>query len=440
MMRSSLSRTLSVCLWIGLALTTAHAEDAPRPTAARAPAGPFGSDPADPSALALEIEHRVGQKDSLFRLSPLKPLHDWVDAARKSFYEKTHFKLGSTWAHLFQGLSESLPGTDQWGTATTVGIVGTWELIHRGKPTQGNLFFKVEGRWNYGTTGPQTLGAVGLGSLANTGNTYDKYVPAFILRNIYWEQGGEEAGWAVRIGKMSPDAMFGTSRHLTPVTTFLSFAATGPFSIGLPDSGLGIAGAWYPTDRIRIMGAVTDANGLRFDWGDISEGDFFEALEFGAKLWPKTDKAGYSKVVFWHSDGTSDGQPVNGSAGPSGYGFFLLHEHELSDSGNTVLLLKYGHSLHESAFYRHQAGAALMFYAPSLLPGGLENDLFAIALTWVDPTTAGSRPEYALEIFYRFPLFPGVDTTLSYQGVIHPALDPDNDYATVISLRIRWTF
>ncbi len=81
-----------------------------------------------------------------------------------------------------------------------------------------------------------------------------------------------------------------------------------------------------------------------------------------------------------------------------------------------------------------------MFYAPSLLPGGLENDLFAIALTWVDPTTAGSRPEYALEIFYRFPLFPGVDTTLSYQGVIHPALDPDNDYATVISLRIRWTF
>jgi hypothetical protein len=224
------------------------------------------------------------------------------------------------------------------------------------------------------------------------------------------------------------------------VTTFLSFAATGPFSIALPDSGLGIAGAWYPNDRIRIMGAVTDANGLRFDWGDISEGDFFEALEFGAKLWPKTDKAGYSKLVVWHTDGTSDGQPVNGSNGPSGYGFFVLHEHELTEDGNTVLLLKYGHAFDDSAFYRYQAGFALMFYSPSLLSRGIDNDLVGIALTWIEPTTTGTRDEYALEIFYRFPFFPGVDTTLHYHGVIHPALDPTNDFGSAISLRIRWTF
>jgi hypothetical protein len=439
MMRSALSRALSAFLWIGLAVTAAQAEEERQGPGSLAPRGPFGSDPEDPSALALEIEHRISQKDSFFKVSPLKPFHDVIDAARKRLYEKTHFKVGATFAHLFQGLSESLPDTDQWGTATTVGIVGTWGLVHWGKPTQGNLFFKVEGRWNYGTTGPQSLGALGLGSLANTGNTYDAYVPAFILRNFYWEQGSEKAGWAYRIGKMSPDAMFGSSRHLTPVTTFLSFAATGAFSMALPDSGLGIAGAWYPTERIRIIGAVTDANGLRFDWGDISEGDFFSAIEFGAILWPKTDKAGYSKLALWHTDGTSDGQPVNGSRGPSGYGFFVLHEHELSQSGNTVLVLKYGYAANDSAYFRHQAGAALMFYAPTLLPGGIDNDLFAISLVWMDPTAA-PRNEVALEIFYRFPLFPGVDTTLHYHGVFHPSLDPDNDYGTAISLRIRWTF
>ena len=184
-MRSALLRLLSVCLLICLAPTTAQAQ------ADRAPPGPFGSDPEDPSALALEIEHRINQRDSLFRVSPLKPFHDMLDAARESLYEKTHFKLGATFAHLFQGLSESLPGTDQWGTATTVGLVGNWELINRGKPAQGNFYFKIEGRWNYGTTGPMTLGQVGVGSLANTGNTYEAYVPAFILRNIYWEQGSE---------------------------------------------------------------------------------------------------------------------------------------------------------------------------------------------------------------------------------------------------------
>lgn len=436
----ALFRILSALLLIGLATRFVQAEEDQKPTSSRAPRGPFGSDPEDPSALALEIEYRATQRPSLFQVSPLKPLHDRVDAARKGLYEKTHLKLGATFAHLFQGISESLPGSDQWGTATTVGLVGTWELISRGKPTRGNLYFKVEGRWNYGTTGPQTLGQVGLGSIAGTGNTYEGYVPAFILRNLYWEQGSEEAGWAVRLGKMSPDAMFGSSRHLTPVTTFLSFAATGAFSIGVPDSGLGIAGAWYPNASIRIIGAVTDANGLRFDWGDISEGDFFEALEVGAKLWPKTDKAGYSKVVLWHNDGTSDGQPINRSTGLSGYGFFLLHEHELSHDGDTVLVRKYGHSFDESALYRRQAGAALLFYAPSLLSKGIDNDLIAVALNWVDPTAAGSRPEYALEIFYRFPLFPGVDTTLHYHGVFNPALDPDGDYGTAISLRLRWTF
>jgi len=50
------------------------------------------------------------------------------------------------------------------------------------------------------------------------------------------------------------------------------------------------------------------------------------------------------------------------------------------------------------------------------------------------------RSEYNVEAFYRFPLFPSVDTTLSYQSVFNPALDPDNHHASVFSLRIRTTF
>jgi hypothetical protein len=33
-----------------------------------------------------------------------------------------------------------------------------------------------------------------------------------------------------------------------------------------------------------------------------------------------------------------------------------------------------------------------------------------------------------------------VDMTLSYQSVIRPALDPENDFASVFGVRLRTTF
>jgi hypothetical protein len=68
----------------------------------------------------------------------------------------------------------------------------------------------------------------------------------------------------------------------------------------------------------------------------------------------------------------------------------------------------------------------------------MQNDLVGLAFNWARPTNLSS--EYNVELFYRFPLFPLVDMTLSYQSVIKPALDPDNDHASAFSIRIRTTF
>ena len=54
--------------------------------------------------------------------------------------------------------------------------------------------------------------------------------------------------------------------------------------------------------------------------------------------------------------------------------------------------------------------------------------------------TEGSRPESNVEVIYRFPFFPGIDTTFSYMAVINPALDPNNDFASVFSLRLVSVF
>ncbi|MGK7896387.1 MAG: carbohydrate porin [Xenococcus sp. (in: cyanobacteria)] len=400
--------------------------------------GSFGSDPEDPSNLLPEIEERRTQRQSVLPVSPLKPLHDITDAVKNDLYERTNIKLGFVFSHLFQGLTESLPETDQWGTATAIDLLGSWDLVNQGKPNQGKFVFHMQGRWDYGTTGPGSLGPVSL--LSNpTANIFDAYDPPLVLRNLYWEQGSPDAGWAFRIGKITPDAILSSSQHLNATTTFITTAGTGSFSNALPDSGLGIVSAWYPSDRFKLVGLFSDANADRFDFGDIGEGDFFKAIEVGLKPFPKTPKSGYWKFTFWHTDGTSDGLGINGMTGVDGWGFFVKLEQELSDDGNAIAILRYGHGFNDSSIFRNLAGAHLLLYDP-LGESGLQNDLVGLALNYAELTAPGARGEYNIETFYRFPLFPGVDTTLSYQFIINPALDRNNNNASAFSFRIRSVF
>ena len=397
---------------------------------------PSLSDPDDPQNLLPAIRQRNEQRKSVLKVSPLEGLHKLTDKAKEDLYDATHIHLGLTLTHLFQWLDESLPGEDSWGTQTNLDLPVGWELIDRGEPTQGQVFFHVQGRWNYGTTSPQTLGTVALGSLGQTANTFDAYTPTFLLRNLYWQQGSEEAGWAFRIGKITPDAILSTSAHINAGTTFLPTIGF-TFANALPDSGLGVVGAWYINDRMRLLGIISDANANRQDFGDITAGDFYTAVEFAVKIAPRTPKAGYSKVTLWHTDSTSDGLPANGHLGPDGWGFFLKHEQELTDDGRAIAVLRYGRSYNESALYEWTAGASFLLYEP--FGPGLQNDLFGAAFHWAN-ATPGVRDESNLEIFYRFPLSPRVDVSLSYQSVFTPALDLGIDQANVFSLRLRTTF
>ncbi len=451
-MRSSIVFLVTLaCLLSCFVVATANAQDpqvgsnddAQTASDDKAKGVQLSDDPDDPENLLLGIQQRHALKNSLFPASPLQRLHEATDQAKQDFYEATHIKLGLTLTHLSQWLSEAPLADDTWGSATDLDFLATWELVDRGEPTQGQLTFHLQGRWDYGTTGPETLGTESLGSLVGTANTFAPYSPAFLVRNLYWQQGSEEAGWAYRIGKITPDAMLATSAHISAHTTFLPTAAIGPFANALPDSGLGIAGAWYINDRLKLLGIISDANADRNDFGDIGEGDLYTAIELAVKIAPRTPKAGYSKITLWHTDGTEDGLPANGQLGPDGWGFFIKHEQELTADGRAIGILRYGKSFDDSAFYEQQAGAHFLLYNPTGLTQ-LQNDLLGVGYTWAQATESDPdvdiRSESNLEIFYRFPIFPQVDMTLSYQSVFNPALDPDNDHASAFGIKIRTTF
>jgi len=425
---------------------TARAQEAessednkPKPNASVPSGDGMLSDPDDPQNQLPLIQERKAEKDAVFQLSPLQGAHDRMNEWNKDLKEKTGLEFGMNSNTLFQGLNGTLPDEDPWGVATTFDVVGTWELINRGQPSKGRLLFQFEGRWAYGTPGPTNLGPAGLGSLGFTANIYAPYVPTFLpIRNFYWQHGSKKAGWAYRVGRITVDQIFSTSRHISAALTFQPISGTGPFVIGLADSGWGAAGAWYPSERVGVVGAVHDADSNRQDFV-TPDGNLFTSIELGVQIAPQTDKAGYSKLTVWHTDGTSDGQAINGSLGPPGWGFMLKLENELTADGRAIGILRYGKSFDGSALYRQLAAAHWLLYDPHFI-GRIRNDLMGVAVNWVEPTQSGTRGETNIEVFYRFPLVPGFDTTFSYQGIINPALDLGVDFASAFSVRFRAVF
>ena len=111
---------------------------------------------------------------------------------------------------------------------------------------------------------------------------------------------------------------------------------------------------------------------------------------------------------------------------------------QITDDGRAIGILKYGKSFDDSAVFEQQAGASFLLYNPTR--SGLQNDLLGVGFNWVNPGIPDTRSEYNLECFYRFPILPNVDMTLSYQSVFNPSLDPGNDHASAFSIRFRTTF
>ena len=401
----------------------------------------------DPVVELYQIQQRREQAKtpgySLFRTSPLTPLRQRGIAAENRLYDRTNIRFGTNINTLLQGLTDNIPGTDSYGLGSFATFVGTWDGFRKGCPNQGQITLGVEGRWNWGTTDPNTLGNVGLGSMTFTSNPFTTYTPTFIVRNFFWRQGSREAGWMYRIGRVTPDQFLQTSTHITPLTTFHPIAGTGAFSMGLPDSGLGMFGGFFINDRVNIAGVVSDANANRADFGHLSEGDLFYAVELQAKIFPVTQNAGYSKVSFWYNDGTEDGNPLNGSTGPAGWGVFIKHEQELTRNGRVIGIMRWGRSYKDSAIYDKQAAGHLVVYDPFCSGRykelGFNSDAAGVAYNWAQPTGI-DRDESNVELFYRFALLPEMDATVSYQAIINPALDLGNDYGSAISLRLRSTW
>lgn len=412
---------------------TVFAQDSlqsPSPASASA----FTDDFDDPENRLAHREERVQQRKGLIEASPLQGFQDWFGELSDNIYGRTDLRLGLALHHVFQWADTVIEDTDSYATATDFDVIGNWKFFNKGEQNEWSLFFNLEGRWDYGTLGPQTLGFVSVGTSGGTANSFVAYSPAFTMRQIYLQRGSTESKWGYRIGKVTIDGLLTSSRHINPNTTFLPNAGTGMFVNAPADSGLGVIGRHSFNESWSALALITDANADRRDMGDISAGDFYKAAEVHWKAPKDATRAAGAKLTIWDTDGTKDGLPANGGTGNSGYGYSVLVESDLTDDGRAALVARYGRSYDGAAIYDAQAGLHFLLYQPAG-PLRFGNDVFGAAINWVDSATPGAREEYNFETFYRFPFLPNLDMTVSYQYIKDPAVTREFDHSNVFSIR-----
>ena len=145
-MKNAVLFSLTLAMLTCLNSATTSAQTAQPSASSDMPVG-ITTDIRDPVVLLRTIRQKREQAetpdDSLFRTSPLTPLRKWSIAQEKRIYEATDIKLGTTLTTLLQGLSDEIQGEDDFGMATGMSFVGTWDGWNKGLPKQGELTFEL---------------------------------------------------------------------------------------------------------------------------------------------------------------------------------------------------------------------------------------------------------------------------------------------------------
>ncbi len=123
---------LLVCIGPGMA----SAEDNALDGSAGQHRGSSFASPEDPME---RVRTQHGGKDNLFDVSALGRFYKGLDSARAGFHESTGFKAGAFHSTVYQYVSDTLPGQDDYGVATISGLYGTWDAIDKSDPTRGQF-------------------------------------------------------------------------------------------------------------------------------------------------------------------------------------------------------------------------------------------------------------------------------------------------------------
>ena len=247
----------------------------------------------------------------------------------------------------------------------------------------------------------------------------------------YWLQYLNEGQTGLIVGRYDPNDFFDVLGYANPWTTFQNLSILFNTSIALPDWGFGIgAGHWFEGDQLYLFGSVSDANAvLTKEEFEFDTDELYKTVEFG---WSPGRDQRYFKnlhVTLWQVDERED----DGIDDADGITLGVNWTWDLT----YMLFAKIGSS-------DADAPNDPQIAENSVTIGGIyyfanRSDLVGIAYNESELAADGLDDQTTLEAFYRFQLAQNLAITPSIQILGDPALNPDEDEITVLSLRLRLT-
>jgi len=343
--------------------------------------------------------------------------------------EKHGFSFSVDYSAVGLGANES-PGEDR-SSSGMVRLFGSWDLVGRDTTNTGAFVWKIEHRHSYTDVAPSgfgfNLGYVGL------------FEPSFSdqgtrLTNLYWRQ--RLAGGRVTLlgGFLDATDYVDVYSLASPWTGFLNFAfSTGTTTLAVPnDAALGFAAGAMLTDKVFMIGSVSDLNADPTDPGEtvdsfFSDHEYFKSVEIG---WTTAQDRIYLDNVhltLWHADERVE------AAQPSGWGANFSWTTYLG--GKWLPFVRAGYA--EDGGSLTQKSVSVGFgYQPN--PG---QNLLGLGLNWGEPNEdtwgPGLPDQYTAELFYRWQISKAIAVTPDLQYIKNPALNAETDSLWVFGLRVR---
>lgn len=380
-----------------------------------------------PDAVDNRIQQDAKPREAFVKERALQPWFDWKD----SLYETTGVSLGLDHSSLFLTADNSIGKDD--ASAGMIRFYGSWEAVGRGTKNVGSLVWKVENRHRYGDVAPSGFGLGELGYVGLIGPPWSNQGTRWT--NLYWKQRFSEGRSTVIGGYLDATDYVDVWVGADPWTRFTNFAfSTGSSSMFLPnDATLGVAGATMLTDKMYLIGGITNAYADSTDPINdsfdrfFSDNEYFTTLELG---WTKSQEQIYfdnTHVTFWHVDDSVQAGAIQG------WGLNFSHIQYID--GKWMPFVRGGYADDGGSLLQKSLSAGFLYQKTPA------KDLFGFGLNWGQPNESSFAPglddQITMETFYRFQITQQFALTPNIQYLKNPALNPIDSSLWVLGLRAR---
>ena len=349
----------------------------------------------------------------------LQPYYEW----KRSVREKSDIQFGQDYTSLFQKASDSLTDVDS-ASGGVYRFYGRWFAVGKDKKNNSALVFKVEHSHKYRTdVAPENL-AEQLGYLGSTGLLHSDL--KWVLNDFNWQQRFNDGTAGFVVGRLDPNDYMDVVDYANPWTTFQNSNILENHSIAIPETSFGAGiGSWL-NQHWYIKAAVTDANGKLDDAGVFEQGaEFFSFADIGWTPSVTERELKDVHVTFWHVD-----KRVNENV-PEGEGVAIGASWAFDKEW--IIFGRTGQS---------RGGASLMRRSTTVGVSHIWKayfDVFGWAVNYAEPGNQQLSDQTTMEMFLKMQLAQNIAFTPSFQLLINPALNPQQDHIQIYGLRFRVT-